>query len=469
MGTPTRRIALSRWQLASLAVLGGSGVAGAVTAAWKLATAAPVRAPARPTADESRLLAKVEAEKAQRQSEARKLRQAEMASGYQVDGEGNLTAPAVVELPGNKSLEELAGGPTGGNEEVTAAIADGIRGRRPSRGADDEIARGLTALAPPEPRAEKDEHARSGAGDGPMLGYSTVRGAGWASRRPEMGEGAGGKGAVPQAVQPSVERAMSSAEQRMTALEQLLPPGGGAGRGAPGERAGPGPSRSGTDLLPAQEQAQPLGPGSIGDMRIGGDGPEQVVRQGKFLDCVLVSEVRADLVESPVIGMVSRDFVSLGGQYVLVPAGAKLIGLAGRVQNLQQARVYIRFDRIIFPDQRSAYFPVRKVAAGDGVGSVGIEGDVDRHFGLMFGSAVMLGVVDGMAAAVEGANSSATPAARELIEARTSMNMSQVVAGILSRYGNVVPTVTVEAGTKMKVFFAADVRMTPYQRAHGSH
>ncbi|MGD0839365.1 MAG: TrbI/VirB10 family protein, partial [Polyangia bacterium] len=116
-----------------------------------------------------------------------------------------------------------------------------------------------------------------------------------------------------------------------------------------------------------------------------------------------------------------------------------------------------------------AYFPVRKVAAGDGVGSVGIEGDVDRHFGLMFGSAVMLGVVDGMAAAVEGANSSATPAARELIEARTSMNMSQVVAGILSRYGNVVPTVTVEAGTKMKVFFAADVRMTPYQRAHGSH
>jgi type IV secretion system protein VirB10 len=204
-------------------------------------------------------------------------------------------------------------------------------------------------------------------------------------------------------------------------------------------------------------------------MRIGGDGPEQVVRQGKFLDCVLVSEVRADLVESPVIGMVSRDFVSLGGQYVLVPAGAKLIGLAGRVQNLQQARVYIRFDRIIFPDQRSAYFPVRKVAAGDGVGSVGIEGDVDRHFGLMFGSAVMLGVVDGMAAAVEGANSSATPAARELIEARTSMNMSQVVAGILSRSGTVVPTVTVEAGTKMKVFFAADVRMTPYQRAHGSH
>jgi len=98
-------------------------------------------------------------------------------------------------------------------------------------------------------------------------------------------------------------------------------------------------------------------------------------------------------------------------------------------------------------------------------GAVGVEGDVDRHFLLMFGSAVMLGMLDGLAAAVEGANNSATPTARELMVARTSMNMSQVVAGILARYGNVVPTITVEAGSKMKVLFAEDVRMSPYMRS----
>jgi type IV secretion system protein VirB10 len=101
----------------------------------------------------------------------------------------------------------------------------------------------------------------------------------------------------------------------------------------------------------------------------------------------------------------------------------------------------------------------------DGAGAVGIEGDVDRHFMLMFGSAVMLGMLDGLAAAVEGANNSATPTVRELIVARTSMNMSQVVAGILARYGNVVPTITVDPGSKMKVIFAEDVRMSPYMRS----
>jgi type IV secretion system protein VirB10 len=215
--------------------------------------------------------------------------------------------------------------------------------------------------------------------------------------------------------------------------------------------------------MPAESQAQTFEAGAVGDMRIGGQvGPDQTVRQGKFLDCVLVNEIRADLMESPAIAMVSRDFVSLDGQYVLIPAGAKLVGAAGRVQNLQQARVYLRFDRVLFPDQRSAYFPTRKLPAVDGRGAVGTEGDVDRHFMLMFGSAVMLGLLDGLAAAVEGANNSATPTARELIMARTSMNLSQVVSGILARYGNVVPTITVDAGATMKVFFAEDVQMSPY-------
>jgi type IV secretion system protein VirB10 len=218
--------------------------------------------------------------------------------------------------------------------------------------------------------------------------------------------------------------------------------------------------------MPAETGAQAFQPGGVGDMRIGGQvGQDQIVRQGKFIDCVVVNEIRADLVESPVIGMVSRDFISLDGNYVLVPAGSKLIGTAGKTQNMQQARVYIRFDRILFPDQRSAYFPTRRLPAVDGAGSVGIDGDVDRHFFMMFGSAIMLGMLDGFAALVEGPSGSASPSARELLMARTSMNMSEVVRGIINRYGNVVPTITVEAGSKMKVFFAEDVRMSPYMRA----
>jgi len=198
-------------------------------------------------------------------------------------------------------------------------------------------------------------------------------------------------------------------------------------------------------------------------MRIGtGAGPDTIVRQGKFLDCVVVNQIVADLVESPVIAMVSRDFVSQDGRLVIVPSGSKLLGEAGRVQNIQQARVYIKFDRIIYPDQRSAYFPKRKVPAVDGLGAVGMEGDVDRHLMLQFGAAVMLGLLDGFGAAVQSPSAGSNPTLRDLVMARTSGSFQNVIAGVIQKYANVVPTVTVEPGAKLKIYFAEDVLMSPY-------
>ena len=452
-----RRVPLPRWQIASL--IGTAVVATCVTGtmAWKISSAEPKAAPPTISADETRLLAKAEEAQLKRQNDAKKLKQADVGSGYQVDPDGNLIGPSEnADLPQNKALDDVVGKRGGAEAEIAKGIQVAKGGRREASG---DSTYGLSGFGRKDDgaRDEKEEKVQHAELEKSMLGYSTVKAAKWAALRPETGD-EGESTKKGESKEPSsIERAIGSAEQRLAALKDMA--GNGAGPSA-------GPSKGGADLMPAEEQAQAFTAGAVGDMRIGGDvGPDQVIRQGKFLDCVIINEVRADLMESPVLGMVSRDFVSLDGEYVLVPAGAKLIGSAGRVQNLQQARVYLRFDRVLFPDQRSAYFPVRRLPAVDGAGSVGVEGDVDRHFMLVFGSAVMLGLLDGLAAAVEGASNAATPTARDLIMGRTSMNLSQVVSGILARYGNVVPTITVEAGSKMKVFFAEDVRMAPYMRS----
>ena len=142
-----------------------------------------------------------------------------------------------------------------------------------------------------------------------------------------------------------------------------------------------------------------------------------------------------------------------------------MLGSAGTVQNPQQARVYIKFDRVIFPDQRSAYFPVRQVGAVDGAGAIGIPGDVNRHLFLQFGAAIMLGVLDGLGAAVQSPNAAREPTARDLVLGQTSSNFANILGGILQRYANVVPTISVPPGATMKVFFAEDVRMSPYMRS----
>ena len=464
-----RRVALARWQITSLVGAAGLATGATGTIAWRVAYRDSRPAP-QVSADEARLLAKAQEAELKRENEAKKLKQADVGSGYQVDPEGNLVGQSeTADLPPNQSLDEVGARRRG----IAAEIAKGIHaGPRVPESLEGE-AYGMPGLGPRndgegEGSEVRDEKVQRAELERSMLGYSTVKAAKWAALKPELGEEESSNKARSKELSTAA-RAIGSAEERLAALRDT------AGVAGPSLASGPaggmwpgglgaGPSKGGSDLMPAEEHAQQFTAGEVGDMRIGGGvGPEEIVRQGKFLDCVIVNEVRADLMESPVIGMVSRDFVSLDGQYVLVPAGAKLIGSAGRVQNLQQVRVYLRFDRVLFPDQRSAYFPVRHLPAVGGAGAVGVEGEVDRHFMLMFGSAVMLGMLDGLAAAVEGVNP-ANPTLSQLIAARTSMNTSQVVAGILARYGNVVPTITVEAGSTMKVFFAEDVRMTPYMR-----
>ena len=482
---------LGRAQIASLATVGILGLGGSGVLVYKLASG-PSAQVAAMSPDEAKLAARAEERRAKAEADARKLRQQDLGQGYQFDAQGNLLGASTdaSELPQNRPLQP-AKAPEA-DPAPLAAIGRGIDrgdsrlptdddedddiGRRRRRGDEDDDGDG------PPPAS-----ARGGA-QASMLGYSTVAGASWAVRQPESSARELQQGAKTKSADSSdahrtdtIDRLVNTMEKSTrVAAEQVaaasaagsakptaVPVGASGIWGAP--LVSPGPSTAGDGLYaaegatPAERAPQPFQSGGVGDMRIGGSaGPDQIVRQGKFLDCVLVNQIRADLVDSPVIAMVSRDYVSLDGKYVLVPAGSKLLGEAGRVQNLQQERVYIKFDRVIFPDQRSAYFPVRKVPAVDRIGAVGIDGDVDRHLMLQFGAAVMLGVVDGVGAAVQSPSAGTNPTLRDLVMARTSGDFSSVIAGAIQKYANVVPTVTVDAGVKMKVFFAEDVRLSAY-------
>jgi type IV secretion system protein VirB10 len=520
---PVAASGLGRRQIVLLAAVGLLGMGGSAGLAFRMARSGGTLPASSLSVDEARLAAKVEERRARAAADAKKLHQQELGQGYQFDAQGNLLGPTAdgANLPRNKSFAEEA--PPNRQVAAAAEIRRGIEpppgpaavdsadsgdregegGGEPSRGRSGArhpgAYQGDDSLAGDARDAETaTDRAALGA---PMLGYSTVDGANWATRRPEKSGGGGGVTTAPGAkTKQSMEERQSEAMDRLVrtvedsaralgpaseASRAVSASGGTAvglgGGGRPTKElpasigqvtaVSPGPSTAGDALYgasttaPAEHEPQLFEAGGVGDMRIGGSlGPDETVRQGKFLDCVLVNELRADLVDSPVIAMVSRDFVGLDGRYVLVPAGAKLLGEAGRIQNLQQERVYIKFDRLLFPDQRSAYFPVRKVSGVDSMGAVGVAGDVDRHFLLQFGAAVMLGVLDGVGAAVQSPSAGTNPTLRDLVMARASGNFSTVIGGVIQKYANVVPTVTVAAGAKVKVFFAEDVRLSPYLR-----
>jgi type IV secretory pathway VirB10-like protein len=391
-----------------------------------------------------------------------KLQQKGLGDGYQFDSDGRLLGADRADdsdLPKNRTVVQMARSGNGSTSPVDQAIRMGVRHER--RVAGEGVTTGEGLVGTPESNRQ--------AVDRSLLTESML------VLPTSMGKRSGGSperdGENERTDRRGTEGSEGDTDARMMAMMERLQDGviaEAAGRRSPGggntAPVAGGAAAGNAGLYPAAASPQTFGRGQVGDMRIA-DGPSVVVRQGKFLDCVLVNELRVDLAESAVVAMVSRNFLSGDDEYVLVPAGAKLLGTAGTVQNLQQARVYLKFERVIFPDQRSAYFPVRQLGAVDGAGAVGLPGDVDRHLMLQFGAAIMLGVLDGLAAAVQSPTAVGEPSVRDLVMGRTSSNFATVVASIVQRYANVVPTISVEPGATMKVFFAEDVRMSPYLRS----
>ena len=426
-------------------VVGGAVGLGAVglllTKAFR-----PARAGVREaSAGEAKIAAKGEAVRGQAEAAVPRMRQEEVGSGYQFDPQGNYIPPKVEgrDLPDNQPLVTLeAGSGSRSTPQQGEAAPSWSKGREDSQDSDPALAR--------ERREARKEDRQDLQGS--MLGYTTSSSAHWAARRAEREGRSGGEASsqTPEDAQlrssvRSMERLTALAEQAMTEGAPVMP------------------------RMPAETESQLAPPGEVADLRIsGGAAPDVIVREGKFLDCVTINRVESDIAESPVVAQVARDFVSLDGKQVLVPAGARIHGTAGRVQSLQQARLYVRFHKIVFPRRtpdetpKVAFFPTRQFPAMDSLGSLGARDRVNRHLTLQFGAAIFLGVFDGLAAQVQSPAPDDNPIARDLVLARTSKNFSSVVDAVIQRYANVVPTVTIREGTKLKCYFTQDVLLTPF-------
>ncbi|MCK4760851.1 MAG: TrbI/VirB10 family protein [Candidatus Aminicenantes bacterium] len=186
--------------------------------------------------------------------------------------------------------------------------------------------------------------------------------------------------------------------------------------------------------------------------------------EGEYLEGVVLTEIRSDIQAGPVIVKTSRDFYDESGVYVIIPYGTKITGRSQAIDYQGQQRLYIWFERLILPvrtvgERRAA---IRLPAAGmalDSRGTAGLVSKVNRHFWLQYGSAILLGVLDGLTGL---AQRRAGNGSLSVMVDGSGQNLSQVNASRFSRYSSIMPTVTVNPGTKVKVYMACDIHITAY-------
>ena len=188
------------------------------------------------------------------------------------------------------------------------------------------------------------------------------------------------------------------------------------------------------------------------------------VHEGEMLEAVLINRLLVDSEPSPVICHLSRDLFDRSGQYVIFPANSRVIGTSQAVTYKGASRLFISFHRIILPNGISVDLPQsqRMMKAMDETGALGVVSNVNRHWMLQFGSAIMLGVLDGVAGYAQ--RNQPTTTAEGAVISRTSENFDRVLDRVMAQYSSIVPTIRVDQGKTLRIYISDDMLISPYSR-----
>jgi len=238
--------------------------------------------------------------------------------------------------------------------------------------------------------------------------------------------------------------------------------------GVPSKEGISPPSTSRTNSLPNQVF------GELSTNRVSRDpahaGPkegEAVVVTGSIISAVLDTDIISDYPGNS-IAVVQRPFYDTAMENVIFPAGTKITLKNMRITSVNeiiQNRMAVIPQWIIRPDGKRIDF--KKATGMDSAGVGALQDQVDRHVlaqVLGVGAYAILGLGPSTSSYGAEPNSSKDAFVREATA--QSRNLGRAFA---EKYLNIVPSITIRAGTPIKIFIEDDIFVTPWESVNAEH
>ena len=134
------------------------------------------------------------------------------------------------------------------------------------------------------------------------------------------------------------------------------------------------------------------------------------------------------------------------------------VGEAQKVNTFGQGRLAVFFHRLIMPDGFSVSLDQFKGL--DQVGATALHDKVNNHYAKIFGASMAVGILGGVAQAGTGDVFTQSTVDR----ARVGFGEGMAMSGerILDRFLNILPTITIREGTRVKVYLSNDLLLPDY-------
>lgn len=180
--------------------------------------------------------------------------------------------------------------------------------------------------------------------------------------------------------------------------------------------------------------------------------------EGTVLETVLVNRLNGTFT-GPVNVLVASPIYSHDREHVLIPQGTRIMGEATKVGQTGQQRLAVTFHRMVMPDGFSVNLD--KFIGANQVGEAGLKDKVDNHWFQVFGTSVALGVIQGFGLA--GSGSAFTGSGVSQYRQSVGSAMSQSSTQVLESRLNILPTITIREGNRVRVFLRKDIEIPAYE------
>jgi len=192
------------------------------------------------------------------------------------------------------------------------------------------------------------------------------------------------------------------------------------------------------------------------------------LRAGSVIPAALVTGMNSDL-PGPVVAQVTRNVYDSATQRdVLIPAGTRLVGEYDDQIATGQNRALVAWTQMTFPDGTTVELP--GLPGADLEGNAGLSDRVDRHYGRVVGSALLLAAVGAgveMAApSNRGIGFDVSP--QEVASRQVAIELSRIATETVRQDLRVQPTVRVSPGYRFYVLLARDLPFASPYRARAA-
>lgn len=190
--------------------------------------------------------------------------------------------------------------------------------------------------------------------------------------------------------------------------------------------------------------------------------PRHVLHQGTLLEAVLLNRLDGQFT-GPANALVTSPAYSDDRQHVLIPAGSRLLGEAKAVEHRGQTRLAVTFQRLLLPSGEAV--DLDQMRGLNQAGDHGLQDRVDHHYWQVFGAALAVGALGGLAQSI---GYDGEPSPSDAYARGTASTFGQSATHILDRFLNVLPTVTIREGHRLKVYLSRDLSLPSSEQVQPS-